>query len=468
MDLRDKGIATFFIALATALLFMTFLPLPRQGMAASECEMDDTRFFIVDGVSTSEQRSAIAATGAVIVEVGRNHVLIEATPLEEDRTRSLGYALELDRRIAPLSQPVDPDYHTFETMEAEIRQVAADHGNIFALYSIGKTFEGRDLWLGKISDEADADEDEPEVLLTHRQHAREPITVEMALYTLHMLTDQYGQDARITHLVNTREIWIVFDMNPDGGEYDIASGSYRLWRKDRQPTPDSPCIGTDENRNWDYHWKCCHGSSGNPCSLLFRGRAPFSDLSTRALADFVQSRTIGGIQQIRTAIDFHAYGQWIMWPYGYTDERLPADMLPNDLKTMAAMGRDMARMNGYRAARSNEMYISDGVMSDWLYGAHRILAFTFELSCCGFYPSGSRMHEELARNRDAILYLIEMADCPYRAVGKGLGYCGSPVPVTDFSASLTRGVPPLDVDFKDFSSGEIGAVLCSGVPAAYK
>lgn len=33
-----------------------------------------------------------------------------------------------------------------------------------------------------------------------------------------MLTDEYGTDPQITRLVNSREIWIVFDMNPDGGE----------------------------------------------------------------------------------------------------------------------------------------------------------------------------------------------------------------------------------------------------------
>jgi hypothetical protein len=44
----------------------------------------------------------------------------------------------------------------------------------------------------------------------------------------------YGSDSRITSLVNGREFWIVPDMNPDGGEYDIATGSYRSWRKNRQ------------------------------------------------------------------------------------------------------------------------------------------------------------------------------------------------------------------------------------------
>jgi murein tripeptide amidase MpaA len=83
-------------------------------------------------------------------------------------------------------------------MVADLQQAAVSHPDIFSLFSIGTTYEGREIWAGKISDNAAVDEDEPEVLFTHRQHAREHITVEMALYTLHMLTDEYGVDQTTT------------------------------------------------------------------------------------------------------------------------------------------------------------------------------------------------------------------------------------------------------------------------------
>ena len=114
----------------------------------------------------------------------------------------------------------------------------------------------------KISDNVGTDENEPEILFNAHQHAREHLTVEMALYILHLLIDGYGTDSRITNLVNSREFWIVPDMNPDGGEYDIATGSYRSWRKNRQPNAGSSNVGTDLNRNWSYQWGCCGGSSG--------------------------------------------------------------------------------------------------------------------------------------------------------------------------------------------------------------
>ena len=81
----------------------------------------------------------------------------------------------------------------------------------------------------------------------------------MALKIMHWLVDGYGTNSRITNIVNSREIWIVFLINPDGAEHDIAGGKFH-WRKNRQPTPGTPYTGTDLNRNFDYKW----GGGGEP------------------------------------------------------------------------------------------------------------------------------------------------------------------------------------------------------------
>ena len=169
--------------------------------------------------------------------------------------------------------PADSNYHDYAEMVAELEQAAFDHPAIFSLFSVGLSYQGRTIWAGKISDNVGTDENEPEVLLTHHQHAREHLTVEMALYTLRMLTDEYGTDPQITSLVDGREIWLVFDVNPDGGEYDIATGTYASWRKNRQPNSGTSAVGTDLNRNWGYRWGCCGGSSGTPSSETYRGAA---------------------------------------------------------------------------------------------------------------------------------------------------------------------------------------------------
>ena len=224
-----------------------------------------TPVYIIHNVFDAETRSAIAATGALIIEVGKDYVLVEATPKEKRRNRgpwSVPFGTGWTRRVDTGVPSRGPAYHDYAEMVADLQQTASNHPDIFSLFSIGTSYEGREILAGKISDNAGVDENEPEVLFTHHQHAREHLTVEMALYTLHMLTEEYGVDQQITDLVNSREIWIVFDMNPDGGEYDIATGTYRSWRKNRQPNPGTTAIGTDLNRNWGYKWGCCGGSSG--------------------------------------------------------------------------------------------------------------------------------------------------------------------------------------------------------------
>ncbi|HEY0603806.1 MAG TPA: M14 family metallopeptidase [Herpetosiphonaceae bacterium] len=398
--------------------------------AAPSAPDDPTPMYIIRNVFDVETRSAIAATGALIVEVGHNYILVEASPqeLREIRRLNLNIGTPTPQEAAILAfPPADSNYHDYAEMVAEIQQAEVDHGAIFDLFSMGTSYEGRTIWAGKISDNVAADEAEPEVLFTHHQHAREHLTVEQALYTLKILTDEYGSTPQITNLVDSREIWLVFDMNPDGGEYDIATGSYRSWRKNRQPNAGSTSVGTDLNRNWGYKWGCCGGSSGTTSSETYRGPAKFSAPETTVVRNFVNSRVIGGKQQITVAIDFHTYGELILWPYGYTYTDVPADMPLDDHDVMVAMGQAMAATNGYTPQQSSDLYITDGTINDWLYADHGILNYTFEMypvsSSPGFYPPDEVIPTQTARNRSAILYLMDQASCPYGVIGKAAQYC---------------------------------------------
>src|SRR6185295_13557047 len=320
-------------------------------------------------------------------------------------------------------------YHDYAEMVADLQLAAASHPTVFSLFSIGTSYEGRQIWAGKISDNVGVDEDEPEVLLTHHQHAREHLTVEMGLYTLHMLTDEYGVNQQITDLVNSREIWMVFDLNPDGGEYDTTGGTYHSWRKNRQPNVGSSFIGTDLNRNWGYKWGCCGGSSGDPSNDAYRGATPFSAPETAAVRDFVNSRVVNGKQQITVSIDFHSYAELVLWPYGYTLTDVPADMVQDDRDAMAAIGQAMAATNGYTAIQSSDLGIADGGILNWQYGIHRIFPFVFEMypktaGEGGFYPPDEVIPAQTSRNRAGILYLLDKADCPYKVIGKEGQYCG--------------------------------------------
>jgi carboxypeptidase T len=419
------------------LLIVMMFSVSFTSTAAAQGE-DETKVYYIPNVFDMETRSRIAATGALILEAGHDYVLIEATPSEKKAIeRRLGTAIaEPTAEQAPqLAFPsADSAYHDYAEMVAEIQQAEADHGAIFDLFNMGTSHEGRIIWAGKISDNVGTDEAEPEVLFTHHQHAREHLTVEMALYTLKILTDEYGVNSQITSLVNSRELWMVFDMNPDGGEYDIATGTYRSWRKNRQPNAGSTAVGTDLNRNWGYRWGCCGGSSGTFSSETYRGASAFSAPETQVVRDFVNSRMIGGEQQITVAIDFHTYSELILWPYGYTFTDVPSDMTQDDHAVLVTMGQAMAATNGYTPEQASDLYITDGTINDWLYGVYRILNYTFEMyprtsSQGGFYPPDEVIPAETSRNRAAVLYLLEQADCPYDVIGKGAQYCNGTAPV---------------------------------------
>ena len=173
---------------------------------------------------------------------------------------------------------------------------------------------------------------------------------------------------------------------------------YCAWRKNRQPNAGTSAIGTDLNRNYDYHWGCCGGSSGSPSSITYRGRTPFS-----APGD---AGPPGLRPQPRRRRDPADQG-----PHHVPHER-PADPLAVRLHEDRHPGRHdrrrpparssrwarrWPRANGYKAEQSSDLYITDGDQIDWMYGRQRIFSFTWEL-----YPArdGDRLGRPLPGRRE--------------------------------------------------------------------
>ncbi len=387
--------------------------------------------------NTPVTRTAIAAAGVTVDEADEETVVVSGRADQIRRLRQQGYDVSLlgsapDRADGDGTRlydfpSADSRYHNYAEMNAEIDQRIAAYPNIMSKRVIGKSYQGRDIVAIKISDNVATDESEPEVLFTHHQHAREHLTVEMALYLIRELGAGYGSDSRITSMVNNREIWIIPDLNPDGGEYDIATGSYRSWRKNRQPNSGSSYVGTDLNRNWNYKWGCCGGSSGSTSSETYRGASAESAPEVKVVADFVRSRVVGGKQQIRAGIDFHTYSELVLWPFGYTYSDTATGMTADDAAAFKAVGQKMAASNGYTPEQSSDLYITDGSIDDYLWGTQKIFSYTFEMYPSsgggGFYPPDEVIERETARNRDAVLQLLENADCMYRSIGKEAQYC---------------------------------------------
>lgn len=336
-------------------------------------------------------------------------------------------------------------YHSYSEISSLTKSIADARPDIARRFSIGKSYLGRELWAMKISDNVATDESEPEVLFDGGHHADEHMGVEMVLKIMRWLVDGYGTDTRITNIVNGREVYLVFSVNPDGADYDIGNGRFRYWRKNRQPTPGTGYTGTDLNRNYGYKWGGGGRTSSNPAAITYRGPKAFSAPETRAMRDFLASRVVAGRQQIRTHITFHEAGRLVMWPYGYTSADVPSDMTAQDQRAFVAMGKAMAATNGYRPQQASDLYVTSGTARDYAYGVYRIFSYTFELSNRD-YMDDSLIASETNRNKRAVLYLAERAWCPYSVLGASYvrSRCGAFD--DDFEARRSWAVDPDGTD----------------------
>ncbi|PXY24768.1 carboxypeptidase [Prauserella coralliicola] len=397
-------------ALAGLVLLLTVTAPASAGESPSSVYEVDT--------ANAAQRTEIAATGVDVLGARDGTLTFVADLQQAEELRADGFRIqrvgEAPTRVADAAAPADfpagdEGYHTYAEVTAELDQATRDHGHIAQLSSAGESFEGRALHVLKISDNAAQDEDEPEVLFTCNQHAREHLTTEMCLRIVQRFTDGYGSDAKVTEFVDSREIYVIPTVNPDGAEYDISGGQYQGWRKNRQGQ------GTDVNRNWGYRWGCCGGSSDDPADETYRGTEAFSSPEAKAVASFVDSRVVGGTQQITAHIDFHTYSELILWPYGHTTDDTAEGMSPEQAKRFSDVGTEMASSNGYTPQQSSDLYVTDGSINDWMWGEHQILSFTFEMypadgsGLDGFYPPDEQIGPQTQRNDGAVDILLREA-----------------------------------------------------------
>ena len=85
------------------------------------------------------------------------------------------------------------------------------------------------------------------------------------------------------------------------------------------------------------------------------------------------------------------------------------------------MAQKMSTWNKYKPEQSSDLYIASGDTTDWAYGEHKIFAFTFELDPTsmfdgGFYPGQAKIPVVFNKNIEPCLYMMELADNPYRTL----------------------------------------------------
>lgn len=153
--------------------------------------------------------------------------------------------------------------------------------------------------------------------------------------------------------------------------YLEKGGEHKLWKKNRNNVDNCNNwqYGVDPNRNFPFKWGECDDSDGSmqTCStssqcksVVYRGHGPKSEVETKAILEYAASifptgQRKGSVQFSEANyntpfskysqgvfIDVHSHGQYVGWPWGFTNQRTPND------EGLGTLGRKLASFNGYR------------------------------------------------------------------------------------------------------------------------
>jgi hypothetical protein len=135
----------------------------------------------------------------------------------------------------PMTKPKVPGqidfqhYHTYDEVISILNKWAKDYPNLVDIYSVGKSFEGRDIWQITITNKATGkDTDKPAMFVEGNRHSGEVTAAECALWIGWTVLSGYGKDPEITKLVDTKTLYLKPKNNPDGSDlYLLTAQSNR-------------------------------------------------------------------------------------------------------------------------------------------------------------------------------------------------------------------------------------------------
>jgi hypothetical protein len=283
--------------------------------------------------------------------------------------------------------------------------------------------------------------DKARFLLMAQIHAREITTSEITWRFMTSLIDGYKHDAQATALLDSTEVWVVPETNPDGIEtvqkgikkegtgYDSPAYQRKTMNDTEAPPEGCPPpwanshAGIDSNRNYDSHYGGA-STSPDPCSEVYKGTGPDSEPETRGIEDLAKNlfKDQRGPKDDDPAPDnttgamltLHSVAGLVLLPWGYS----AAVQTPNDagLRSMAFRA---SYFNHYRTGQPGQvLYNASGTTDDWMYDKLGIASFTWEMGpgsgdCDGFLPAYHCQDAFFALNEPALYYTATAARAPY-------------------------------------------------------
>ena len=297
------------------------------------------------------------------------------------------------------------NYPSYIEVVNDLKRIAAINPTITKLFSIGKTVEGRDMWVLKISDNVDYDEIEPEVKYISSMHGDEIVGRELTRFFAEDLINNYGVDSSVTEFINNTEIYIMPSMNPDGSEKGIRANAN----------------GYDLNRDFP-DWK-------NNDDNYSGGR----QIETKNLMSFQSSR------HFSLSANYHGGAVVVNYPWDATYDKHPFDQLVIDLSlSYADLNSEMRNSMRFNRGITNgaNWYVLRGGMQDWSYYYHDDLQVTIEVSTKK-WPNYSTISYFYSDNKDSMITYL-------KKVHQGLGFYAqdkvSQIPLQIYKVESNRDV----------------------------
>ncbi|XP_063973821.1 carboxypeptidase M isoform X3 [Diachasmimorpha longicaudata] len=309
---------------------------------------------------------------------------------------------------------IDFKYHNYDQMSRFLRTTSLRFQNLTALYSIGKSVKGRDLWVMVVSSSPyEHMIGKPDVKYVANIHGNEAVGRELMLHLIHLLVMKYGSDPYITWLLDNTRIHILPSMNPDG--FEVSKEGFCEGSQGRYNAR-----GFDLNRNFPDYFKQNNKKTQPETEAVKEWVSKIQFVISGSLhgGALVASYPFDNTPNSRLCRSAPLCAIIkVFQSYSSTPSISPDDDVFRHLSLTYAQNHGSmylgkacsASQPGFKDGITNgaEWYPLTGGMQDFNYVWNGCMEITFELSCCKYPPAQELPHYWKENRRSLIKFLAE-------------------------------------------------------------